>query len=87
MQGGLVFKAHRLLYHSSLGSRVMKKEKKKGGFVTSMHASPDHSEAIVGKSLHLRPSFRNPNHPLPLTPEHKAHSTLHTAHEKLDVRA
>ena len=25
--GGLVFKAHRLLYHSTLGSRVMKKKK------------------------------------------------------------
>jgi len=27
-RGGLVFKAHRLLYHSTLGSRVIKKEKK-----------------------------------------------------------
>ena len=26
-QGGLVFKAHRLLYHSTLGSRVIEKEK------------------------------------------------------------
>ena len=26
--GGLVFKAHRLLYHSALGSRVTKKKKK-----------------------------------------------------------
>ena len=25
---GLVFKAHRLLYHSALGSRVMKEKKK-----------------------------------------------------------
>ena len=25
---GLVFKAHRLLYHSTLGSRVIKKKKK-----------------------------------------------------------
>ena len=29
-RGGLVFKDHRLLYHSSLGSRVMEKEKKRG---------------------------------------------------------
>jgi len=29
-QGGLVFKAHRLLYHSTLGSRVRKKEEEKG---------------------------------------------------------
>ena len=29
-QGGLVFKAHGLLYHSTLGSRVKKRKKKKG---------------------------------------------------------
>jgi len=28
-QGGLVFKAHRLLYHSTLGARVIKKKKKR----------------------------------------------------------
>ena len=28
-RGGLVFKAHRWLYHSTLGSRVKKKKKKK----------------------------------------------------------
>ena len=28
-RGGLVFKAHRFLYHSTLGSRVIKKKKKK----------------------------------------------------------
>jgi hypothetical protein len=28
LRGGLVFKAHRLLYHSTLGSRVIKKKKK-----------------------------------------------------------
>jgi len=28
-RGGLVFKAHRLVYHSTLGLRVMKKKKKK----------------------------------------------------------
>ena len=27
-RGGLVFEAHRLLYHSTLGLRVIKKEKK-----------------------------------------------------------
>ena len=27
-RGGLIFKAHRLLYHSTLGLRVMKKKKK-----------------------------------------------------------
>ena len=29
LQGGLVFKAHRLLYHSTLGLRVSDKEEKK----------------------------------------------------------
>ena len=29
-RGGLVFKAHRLSYHSTLGSRVMKKKKMVG---------------------------------------------------------
>ena len=29
--GGLVFKAHRLVYHSTLGWRVITKQKKKGG--------------------------------------------------------
>jgi len=28
-RGGLVFKAHRLLHHSALGSRVIKQKKKK----------------------------------------------------------
>ena len=28
-RGGLVFKAHRLLYHSTLGLRVIKKKKRK----------------------------------------------------------
>jgi len=28
-RGGLVFKAHRSLYHSTLGSRVIKKKKKR----------------------------------------------------------
>jgi len=31
--GGLVFKAHRLVYHSTLGLRVIKKKKKKKGWV------------------------------------------------------
>jgi len=30
-RGGLVFKAHRLFYHSTLGSRVIKKKKKEVG--------------------------------------------------------
>ena len=30
-RAGLVFKAHRRLYHSTLGSRVIKRKKKKSG--------------------------------------------------------
>ena len=30
MRGGLVLKAHRLLYHSTLGLRVIKKKKRRG---------------------------------------------------------
>ena len=30
-RGGLVFKAHRLVYHPTLGLRVIKQKKKKGG--------------------------------------------------------
>ena len=37
-RGGLVFKAHRLLYHSTLGSRVIKKKKKKKK--DQIHMSP-----------------------------------------------
>ena len=31
-RGGLVFKAHRLVYHSTLGLKVKTKKKKIGGF-------------------------------------------------------
>ena len=36
-RGGLVFKAHRLLYHSTLGLRVMKKKKKRGWMEVGSH--------------------------------------------------
>ena len=32
-RGGLVFKAHSLVHHSTLGLRVIKKKKKKGGWL------------------------------------------------------
>ena len=35
-RGGLVFKAHRLVYHSTLDLRVIKKKKKKGRQVTGL---------------------------------------------------
>ena len=34
-QNGLVFKAHRLVYHSTPGSRIIKKREKSGGFSVS----------------------------------------------------
>jgi len=38
-RGRLVFKAHRLLYRSTLGSRVIKKKKKKGQWVVNKEVS------------------------------------------------
>jgi hydroxymethylglutaryl-CoA reductase (NADPH) len=55
-RGGLVFRAHRLLYHSTLGSRVIKKskKKKKKGF-------QPHRLQAVRRSLLLGPlQTRNP---------------------------
>ena len=34
-RGGLVFKAHRLLYHSTLGLRVIKKKRRCGAWVAA----------------------------------------------------
>ena len=49
--GGLVFKAHRLLYHSTLGSRVIKK--KKGG---ECDQGRDEGNARARQAkLHLQP--------------------------------
>ena len=54
-RGGLVFKAHRLLYHSTLGLRVIKKKKKKKKHI-DMNVSarlladrdPRHPGALLG---------------------------------------
>ena len=37
-RGGLAFKAHRVLYHSTLGSRVIKKTQKKKNLVEGLEA-------------------------------------------------
>jgi len=37
LRGGLVFKAHRLLYHPTLGLRVMKKKETEAGFLAGAH--------------------------------------------------
>ena len=39
-RGGLVFKAHRLLYHSTLGWRVIKRERELGAGEESERAAP-----------------------------------------------
>ena len=49
-RGGLVFKAHRLLYHSTLGLRVIKKEKK--GFECLVGGVED--DDCVARRAHLR---------------------------------
>jgi len=41
-RGGLVFKAHRLVYHSTLGSREIKKKKKCGTDLVEPHDPPRH---------------------------------------------
>ena len=46
-RGGLVFKAHRLLYHSTLGSRVIKKKRKKN----LLHINPAADAAEAGKEI------------------------------------
>ena len=49
-RGGLVFKAHRLLYHSSLGSRVMKKKKRARKLQSALKLSSERGTCeAVGK--------------------------------------
>jgi len=43
-RGGLVFKAHRLLYHSTLGLRVIKKKRKK---LTGMRDAPHSARPVA----------------------------------------
>ena len=40
-RGGLVFKAHRLLYHSTLGSRVIKKKKRRTSWTMPLPVEPN----------------------------------------------
>jgi len=39
-RGGLALKAHRLLYHSTLGLRVIKKKKKKAALIRPLKETP-----------------------------------------------
>ena len=62
-QGGLVFKDHRLVYHSALGSRVIKREKKAPDTVVP--------ESVGSGVLHAADQPLNPApctlHPAPCT--------------------
>jgi len=58
-RGGLVFEAHRLLYHSTLGSRVIKKKKKKD-------EAPNLTSHIGGAPARV---FVRVEHPVPLKPK------------------
>ena len=49
-RGGLAFKAHRLVYHSTLSSRVTQKEMKMGG----MTHSPE-GNGVVGEVCEVSP--------------------------------
>ena len=53
-RGGLVFKAHRLVYHSTIGLRVIKKKKKVG------HGPPDFWRSMTNRLYKLNnPTFLN----------------------------
>jgi len=67
-RGGLVFKAHRLLYHSTLGLRVIKKKKKRGESDLELRVRRDFEaeEPLAVRQrpplvLELRVHLRNPS--------------------------
>jgi len=54
-RGGLVFKAHKLLYHSTLGLRVINKKKRRdGGVVTGRVEVTDGEGARQGNMVQRR---------------------------------
>ena len=55
-RGGLVFKAHRLLYHPTLGSRVIKKKKK---YLEILEEEKEHVIAVPARTMPQR--IRTPN--------------------------
>ena len=59
-RGGLVVKAHRLLYHSTLGSRVIKKNMERMNWMSSLaatHARLDDHQPGAGCRLHPSGSY------------------------------
>ena len=54
--GGLVFETHRLLYHSTLGSIVIKKKREFGLYVQFVEVAVDHTlvfehRPLVGRQI------------------------------------
>jgi len=49
-RGGLAFKAHRLLYHSAPGLRVIKKKKQKVGLYDALARPPLHPPPRRGRT-------------------------------------
>ena len=58
-ESGLVFKAQRLVYHSTLGLRVIK-QRKKG---PQVRVSLGHEPSLVARSKKLRGTMRRAAHP------------------------
>jgi len=54
--GGLVFKAHRLVYHSTLGLRVIKKKKKEPAKTSIFQKQPKQLHTIIHQDseVHLQ---------------------------------
>jgi len=80
-RGGLVFKAHRLLYHSTLGLRVIKK-KKKSSLIVGFRHSTRWSTTLSSKfnlplAIKCRPLRGAPRNPAPTKPS----GWVHTSHE------
>jgi len=65
-RGGLVFKAHRLVYHSTLGSNVIMKKKKASAIEaaasTAMLAPPICTDACTSQLKAQGPSRHPPHH-------------------------
>ena len=59
-RGGLVFKAHRLLYHSTLGLRVIKKKRRRSGRLTTLVGCPADIEPGRGGPLSPRKTNSKP---------------------------
>ena len=55
--GGLVFKAHRLLYHSTLGSKVKEKKRRRKGYLGKGVPVLETEENVLADPHHLPTSY------------------------------